>query len=133
LQKTTITYIITLFLLSILPINGTNSALNNNYLLSIRWDYLAHVLVYIPLYPLLILRNTKLSSLNYRKLNIQNWNLKLLIISVVVGMSLEAVQFIISWRTFNINDLGANILGVVLGVCVWIVFQYRYNNKIVNR
>ena len=53
------TYIAVLILLAVLPINGTNSILNNNYLLNIRWDYLLHALVYIPLVPLIIIAQIK--------------------------------------------------------------------------
>jgi glycopeptide antibiotics resistance protein len=92
-----------LILVSILPLNGTNSLLNNNYTISIRWDYLVHALLYIPLFPLLSFKKGK------------HGIIKIILFSIILAISMEAIQYIIPWRTFNVNDMFSNILGVVIG------------------
>ena len=98
-----IIFIIILLLLSTLLINGTSSTLNNSYTLNIRWDYLVHALVYIPLIPLL--------SFNREKLRTKN----IIILSLILAISLEAIQYLIPWRTSNVNDVFSNVLGVGIG------------------
>jgi len=131
------TYIAVLILLAVLPINGTNSILNNNYLLNIRWDYLVHALVYIPLVPLIIIvqiktgRNVQLhgrATLSFRTLNI-------IIISLLYAFSLEGIQYFLSYRAFNINDMVANGVGVILGSIFYLILKkervifFLFNNK----
>ena len=51
-QKLPYIYLTLLLLATFLPINNPNSGtsvLINNYIFNIRWDYLLHVLVYIPI------------------------------------------------------------------------------------
>ena len=101
-----------MLLLSTLPINGTNSILNNTYTLNVRWDYLVHALVYIPLVPLLSFNKGKQRTI------------KIILLSIILAIFLEAIQYIIPWRTFNINDLFSNVLGVGIGfVLMKIVFK----------
>ena len=99
----TYTYVTLLTLLSLLPINGSSSALNNNYLLTIRWDYLVHAMIYLPV-PVLVFLTWK--SLPF-------W--QVFVISLALGAGLELVQYLTSWRAFNLNDLVGNVVGVVLG------------------
>ena len=51
LQIRTITYLYLLFLFlgAVLPLTLVSSTLSNNYTFEIRWDYLLHALVYMPL------------------------------------------------------------------------------------
>ena len=98
-------YLIALILLSILPINGANSSLNNNYVLSIRLDYLAHFIVLLP-YFLLINKEVKTS---------QGVLLQILL-ALLFASFLETVQYILPYRTFNINDLIANWIGIALSI-----------------
>ncbi len=137
MKKLLFTYITILILLAVLPINGTNSILNNNYLLNIRWDYLVHALVYIPLVPLIIIvqiktgRNVQLhgrATLSFRTLNI-------IIISLLYAFSLEGIQYFLSYRALNINDMMANGVGVILGSIVYLILKkervifFLFNNK----
>ena len=127
MMKLLYTYIIILILLAVLPINGTSSMLNNNYLLNIRWDYLVHALVYIPLVPLIMIA-------------FSGWKVKphgrtaVIMVSLLFAFSLEGIQYFIQYRAFNINDLAANGVGVVLGFLVSLVFplerlfQLRFKN-----
>ena len=90
--------------------------LNNNYLLNIRWDYLAHALVYIPLVPMVMI------TLNGWKVKMQG-RVSIVILSLVFAFSLEGIQYFLSYRAFNINDLAANGVGVGLGFLFFLVFK----------
>ncbi len=105
-------YLLGLFLLSILPINGTGSSLNNNYLLTIRLDYFAHFAVLIPYFFVL---NKEFKGF---------WKLvKSLMIALVVASLLEIVQFFLSYRTYNVNDLVSNWFGISLSCLLYYVFM----------
>ena len=124
MKKLLYTYITILILLAVLPINGTNSLLNNNYLLNIRWDYLAHAIVYIPLVPLAHRSLGKGGTVRRRfgvGGNINFKSLMILIISLLFAMSLEGIQYFLSYRAFNINDLVANAVGVTLGLLIYLL------------
>lgn len=99
-------YFIILFLLNVLPINGKDSALNNNYVLQIRLDYLGHFIAY-----------GLLGVLGFLYAKAQRMNVWLAIaILISFAVAVEFVQKLIFWRTFNINDLVANTFGTGLGI-----------------
>jgi len=122
-------YILFLILVSVLPINGTCSTINHNYILKIRFDYLLHALIYIPL-PMLI----GLCSKNIRwwgkDRKVQVNDLNLLIILLVFAGAMEGVQYFIPYRTFNINDLTANILGILIGVILSVLLQITISRRV---
>ncbi len=129
------TYITILILLAVLPINGTNSILNNNYLLNIRWDYLLHALVYIPLVPIAHRSFSVGGNIKHRTRNTKLGTLNTLTISLIFAFSLEGVQYFLSYRAFNINDMVANGIGVGLGYLIVIAImarrgqaQFKYKN-----
>ncbi len=117
LKKFSITYIIILILLTILPINGTSSTLNNTYTFNIRWDYIIHALVYIPLIPLLSFYKQSSRPIASSK------TLAIILISIFIAITLESIQYIIPWRTFNINDMFSNVLGVGIGFVLMKLFE----------
>ena len=41
-------YTLLIFVLAVLAINGTSSILNHSYILSIRFDYVVHFVIFIP-------------------------------------------------------------------------------------
>ncbi len=96
-------YLIALILLSVLPLNSSESALNNNYFVHIRWDYLAHFAVLLPYFFLL----NKAVAFDVRTLT-------LLLLAFLFASFTESVQYVIPYRAFNINDLVANWIGVLL-------------------
>jgi VanZ family protein len=113
-----ISYLILLILLNILPINSNDSSLNNNYFVKIRWDYLGHFLAY-----------SFLGVVGFLYAKLKSFNILLFfffILSFSVGA--EYLQMFISWRSFNINDLLANLLGVMIGFFGTVVFL-NYNRK----
>ena len=109
-----VTYILILLLLSSLPINGTNSILNNSYTLNVRWYYLIHALVYIPLIPLL--------SFNIARQRTKS----IVLLSLILAISLEVIQYLIPWRTFNVNDLFSNVLGVGIGLIYNVIKRINF-------
>jgi VanZ family protein len=105
--------------LNVLPINGKESALNNNYILHIRWDYLGHFVAY-----------GLLGVLGFLYAKAKQINPAIAIFLLLsLAVSAELLQKLISWRSFNINDLAANLMGTVmgtLGIMILISFNRKY-------
>lgn len=98
-------YLIVVFLLSVLPINAKNSDINHIFVLRIRMDYLLHSITLIPW-----------SYLAFQKFNkLQKPNGMILITGLLFAAFCESIQYFLPYRAFNINDLAANFLGVMLG------------------
>lgn len=117
-------YLAILLLGTVLPLNSISPSLNDNYILHIRWDYLLHALVYMPLPVLLSLyfrsRSQKKSPhpINHTKLLIS-----IVLVSLFITSLFETLQLVIPYRAFNINDLIANGVGVLLGLILILVFR----------
>jgi len=104
-------YTVFIPLLAVLPINGPNSRLNNTYIVSIRLDYILHVgifILWLILYKLAY--NSKIAA--YSK----NEILRLVVLIVLFALLSEVVQSLIPYRSFNINDLIANLVGAFIGI-----------------
>lgn len=102
-------YLSFIILVSILPINGEEGVLNNNYTFNIRWDYMLHSLAYIPI-PILIKTLVK-----------PYW--QVILISSLIAVALESLQLLLPFRTFNTNDLMANVIGVVIGIILGVIMR----------
>jgi VanZ family protein len=100
-----------------------NATLNDNYTLHIRWDYLLHTLVYLPLPFLLalILKTGSIDRTTDRSLKKTHFFQVLLLAGVIV-VSFELVQKILPYRSFNINDMLANGIGAVIGLILLRIF-----------
>lgn len=107
-------YTVILILLSVLPINGSGSAINHTFIISIRLDYLLHFVVYLPW--MFFLR--KMTGLTFAKELKQV--LTLMMIAILFAFANEAMQYFLPYRAFNINDLLANGFGVLLGMVVFL-------------
>jgi len=108
-------YLVAMLLLVVLPINSPEkSTLNDNYTFGIRWDYLLHAIVYIPL-PVLLALNKKI-----------NFWIGLLL-ALILASGFEFMQMALSYRAFNINDLVANLIGVGLGVFLLLILRCSIN------
>jgi len=116
----------------VIPLN-TSTALNDNYTMSIRWDYLLHALVYLPL-PLLLalgIRKGSGSALvkpgphesEPSKTGSNRFWIRIIIYSLLITVLLECLQLVIPYRAFNINDLLANGVGTVLGFLLLVVLS----------
>ena len=124
-QTLLLLYCVAIFLLTLLPINGESSSLNNTYIVNIRLDYFLHTLVFLPF---LLLATFSFSGNSQRKRTI-NKILSLIILGLIFAIITEGIQFYLPYRTFNINDLIANTLGVILGfpIIFLIKIQIRTN------
>lgn len=109
LKYIVISYTIIILLLSVLPINGEESFLNDNFILSVRLDYLAHFALFIPWMLLVWLYAGAGSRVVLLKAVL--W----ILAGLLLAMISEGAQYLLSYRAFNINDLVANMLGVLLG------------------
>jgi glycopeptide antibiotics resistance protein len=109
------TYTVLIVLLVVLPINSdTSSSMNNLFVVRIRLDYLLHFIVFLPWVFLL----RKISKENFRTAPVKT--LGLILLGLLFATSTELVQYFLAYRAFNINDLIANSLGVLLGAVVFL-------------
>ncbi len=100
-------YIVILLLLAILPINSMSKTnINDIYVIRIRFDYLLHSVVFIP-FAFLYFKAAKPITLN----NI--WFMAGA--GILLATFTEGIQYFLPYRSYNINDLLANYLGVLLG------------------
>ena len=98
-------YLLILVLGSVLPLNS-GTALNNTYVVEIRSDYLIHLLVMLPLATLVVL-----------SLRDKAWMwVRVILLGMLIVAFCEAIQMLIPYRTFNINDLLANGVGALVGL-----------------
>ena len=106
-RKAGIAYFVLLAALMWAPLNGLGEALNN-YIFGLRLDHLLHALVYLfcPLF---------LTSWLHRS------KIPLLAVSVLIGIATESVQYLLPYRGFDVNDLVANFIGVLLG---WLAIMF---------
>ena len=110
-------YLLLLLVGALIPLGMGSEPLSNNYTFHIRADYLLHALFYIPL-PLLLL----LSRSGRRG----GW-FKVILISAVVVVLFETVQMLVPYRAFNINDLIANGVGVLIGLVPAVLLWRRFS------
>lgn len=117
-------FISVLVLQSIMPINNSNSKLNNTYLFVFRMDYVVHASIFLVL------------SVLHRLAYLQKENFSLgreffyFGLLLFIAVMLEVLQLIVTYRVFNINDLAANIIGVILSIpLIWQIQKHKkYNN-----
>lgn len=126
-NKTTINYFfyiytIAIILLCTLPINSPGSESNDFFSINIRFDYLAHFILFIAWMFL------------WRKFTKSNFKEEmsrspfLMIPALLFAFGSELIQYFLPYRTFNVNDLIANSLGVGGGV----VFLFLHRKTFIN-
>lgn len=101
-------YILFVLLLMALPLNSTKQ-LNDITVISFRGDYFFHALVFLPW---MFFRQVY-------KVNITAW----LITGVLFACGSEGLQYLLPYRAWNINDLLANALGVLLGFIIFTLLK----------
>ena len=106
-----ITYLTFLLLATVLPLNSTGEALNENHVFTLRWDYLLHALVYAPLPVLLAWQLKKL------------WPAVLLALALAAGF--ELLQALLPYRGFNLYDMVANGAGVIIGSVGFVLLKRK--------
>jgi VanZ family protein len=91
----------------VLPLNSAQQ-LNDIMVLSFRGDYLLHAIVFMPwMYFCLIYRH-----------GVFLW----MSIGLMFAACSEGLQYLLPYRAFNINDLVANMMGVLLGSLLYLIF-----------
>ncbi len=121
-----IIYLFIIILLIILPINGKESRINHIYVLKMRLDHIFHAMLFAPwmffyeqVKPLHIFKN----------LNVLKW----LFTGIVFCIFAECLQYVIPYRAFNINDMLANCIGVMLGLAAFVLTRSKkINSETVN-
>lgn len=103
-------YLFALILLVTLPIN-TTGALNNITIITFRGDYFFHALAFLPW---AFFR----ASTHQKRIN---W----LIIGILFATSTEALQYLLPYRAYNVNDMIANMIGV----CLSFPLSYLFNRS----
>ncbi len=100
-----------ILLLVALPLNGEGQLLgklNDNYVLEIRLDYISHAMLFIPWVV------TRHFGWERAPRSFAQFILSF-ILSLAFAASCEFLQLLLPYRTFNINDLAANGLSILLG------------------
>lgn len=119
-RRWAVVYFILLAILMWAPLNGLGLALDN-YVFGLRLDHLLHASVFL-LCPLFLA--DWLDKRYYR----------MLVIGLLIGIVTESVQMLLPYRGFDVNDLIANFLGVLIGWAVMLPRMRRHrrlvNNKI---
>lgn len=116
LRNLSVAYTVMILLLVTLPINGEDQVLgqlNDNYVMQIRYDYISHTLLFIP-WTVLVWWGWRLPLRSKRE--------RIIAFVALLGFAVvcESIQLPLTYRTFNVNDLLANLLGVILGfLLVW--------------
>ena len=101
-----------LILMAVLPLNGTtNTVLTDVFVVHIRLDHLLHATAFIPW--------AFLYRVTFRPVK---WEEKLMLVvyGLLMALAMEGVQYFLTYRSYNINDMISNWMGVVLGMIVLI-------------
>ncbi|MHC1703481.1 MAG: VanZ family protein [Tenuifilaceae bacterium] len=124
-RKTLLIYTLLIFVMAVITINSYEKSLNNTYVLSFRLDYLIHFVVFIPWMWLV----WKAYDVNFRKDLLQaiTW----IFLGLIFAGLTEGIQYFIPYRAFNINDLLANSIGVLLGALLFIFPNSRIERKVI--
>ena len=102
-------YLQFLVLAAVLPINSGSSSLNATFIIRIRLDYLLHSVLFIPW--------VLLYSFTFRPTKLFD-KFTMIGAGLLMAFATEGVQYFLTYRSYNINDLLANFLGMLLGACV---------------
>ena len=101
-------YCLIIILLVTLPLNGAKELVDIT-IFHFRGDYFFHALLFLPWALFQLLPKTQ-------------WVLWI-IIGLLFAVSSEMIQFFLSYRAFNINDMFANSIGIFTGFILQIIFK----------
>ncbi|MFO8055054.1 MAG: VanZ family protein [Bacteroidales bacterium] len=101
-------YFLALLTGNFIPLGSAQQSMSSNEIFNLRWDYLLHALLYIPL-PVLMLGVIKRPGI-------------IALLSLLLASGLEIAQMFVEFRTFNMNDFFSNLLGVAIGfgIAAWV-------------
>jgi glycopeptide antibiotics resistance protein len=97
-------YLIFIVLLVSLPLN-TSGELNDINIIQIRGDYFFHALLFLPWVFFKPAINLRFFWFSFAGL--------------LIAAGSEALQYLLPYRAWNINDLIANVSGVVIGIALY--------------
>ncbi|MCX6271821.1 MAG: VanZ family protein [Bacteroidetes bacterium] len=106
-------YILGITVLALLPLN-TRQELNHVSILSFRGDHFFHSLVFIPLVFLL--------KATYKTKSFT------LLIGLCIAALMEGIQQPLSYRTFTLPDMLANMLGVCIGFVLLLLYRAAFKS-----
>jgi glycopeptide antibiotics resistance protein len=97
-------YLSSLILIAILPLNGSSEmALNNVFIIHLRLDHLLHGLLFLPWI--------------FIGITCKQMETRILIVTgLLAAILLESIQFFLPYRSFSINDMISNVLGLITGL-----------------
>jgi len=102
-------YIALILLLFVLPLNEAKTVfLSDTYVVKIRLDYLSHVFLFLPL---LLLSKIAFPTTGYYCI---------ILAGIIYAGLCEGLQYLLPYRSFNINDLIANVIGVFTGIVLMV-------------
>lgn len=104
-------YISAILLLITLPINDRKSSINNTYILNLRSDFILHALLFVPWMFLKPNENIKIKM--------ELWAIAGFLFSITI----ESIQYFIPYRTFNLNDLIANCIGIGCSMVIYTLIK----------
>jgi glycopeptide antibiotics resistance protein len=112
-----ISYVLIIMVLSVADVNSNKQVnLSSTWVLSIRSDYLLHALLFVPWMVLVRWR--------WKEKKGAWFFMKALGAGLLLAVISEGVQYWLPYRAFNLVDLGANWVGVVLGGIVsWMMMR----------
>jgi VanZ family protein len=115
-------YFFVLVVLVVVPLDGLDVSLTDVFVLELRLDYLLHLLVFMPL--------MVLWRLGFPRHSV--W--VIMGAGLLLAVGLEWIQYLLPYRSWNVNDAVANMAGVglgclVLGIRSWVLYPMgRHNN-----
>jgi len=110
-------YIFILFVIAVIPLGSRAQFINDSYTFHIRWDYLIHVLISLPMFLMI----------GFRIRNKGRYWVRVIAIALIITVLLEAIQLMIPYRAFNINDLLASALGLFIGLAPAVLLWRRFS------
>jgi len=100
-------YVLLIIIFNVIPI-GNSHQLENTFIINFRLDYILHALEFIPwaFFCMMLSRNTWLCFA----------------LGILFAVGAEVLQCAIPYRSFNINDMIANMIGIGMGFFVFMIF-----------
>lgn len=102
-KKLLMVYLMAILFLVVVPLGGLNTTLNNTSVICFRLDYVLHALMFFPLAVL-----WQMAFPDQRL-----W--VVLTVAVFFAAVMEGVQYMLPYRAWNVNDLLANGVGIIVG------------------
>jgi len=116
-------YTLLVIAMNFISLNPKESPLNDTFVLSFRLDYIVHFLVFFLW--------ASLTRAAYRPHFSQNFSRAVLWVAagLLLAVVSEGLQLFIPYRSFNINDIVANTIAVLIGSLLFIYYPNKFVKK----